>query len=79
MCKSMMSTDYQAVVAGQVGKWGVAVRMRTRPADQIQGKPGVLRRRGEPHLAVSDLGDNLRRSDLGDHLVALWQAVFLQL
>ena len=30
MCKSMMSTDYQAVVAGQVGKWGVAVRMRTR-------------------------------------------------
>ena len=39
MCKSTMSTDYQAVVAGQVGKWGVAVRMLTRPADQIQGKP----------------------------------------
>ena len=30
-CASMMSTDYQAMMAGQAGNWGVAVRMRMCP------------------------------------------------
>ena len=49
-CASMMSTDYQAMVAGQAGNWGVAVRMRMPPAARGPRKPRSLRGRGEPHL-----------------------------
>ena len=43
MCKHVMSTDDQAVVAGQAGNWGVAVRMRRPPAARGPRKPRSLR------------------------------------
>ena len=45
-----MMPDYQAVVAGQAGNWGVAVRMLMPPAARGPRKPRSLRGRGEPHL-----------------------------
>ena len=39
----MMSTDYQAMMAGQAGNWGVAVRMRMPPTARGPRKPRSLR------------------------------------
>ena len=58
----MLSTDCQAVVAGQAGNWGVAVRMRMRPAARGPEANHAASGGEDSRTSVSDIDDERFRS-----------------